>query len=797
MEYLDGETLAARLERGVLPLRETLRIAVQTAASLGAGHKRGIVYGCLEPKSILLTETGTKLLDFGQARAGETVSPSVVPSRSSVPDGNEASEETSASAIAYLAPEQVEGKAPDARSDIFAFGAILHEMTTGERAFTGRSDVEVATRVLSSEPPPLTNLQPAIPPALGRLVRECLAKNPAERPSAYELEEELKKIRDRIPDAKKPASDHGQRRSLEHLAWWTAIGAVVLAVGMIVAYLHRPTRHSAGPRIQAAIKLPTGFMLSARGASIAFSPGGRRLAVVGSRDDRRPQIWLRAAEGAMWKALKGTAGASDPFWAPDGRSIGFFADHMLKRVDLASGEVLTICSAPDGRGGTWNKRGMIVFAPVPSGGLYRVPAAGGTPIQVSVPPGPAFSQRLPHFLPDGKRVVFLTRTEGPSKQNGVYLLDIETGQTRLLLHGVSEGRFVLPHDLAFLRGGDLMVQRFNASSGTLRGRPVKVAGDVSASTSGAGEFSFSSTGPLLYQTGNLHAPTRLTWFSLDGKRLTSIGKPHAFVSLSLAPDGRHAAVELQDNGSDSPIWIYTLTNHARRVLTPPAGHFADPVWSPAGDQVVYDDGANSLFLQAANGKSHPRKLWSGHDVRPTDWSPDGRLVAVDVAGVKGLDIWLLPVKGRGKPHPLLTTPYNESEGTFSTDGHWFAYLSDESGEKQLYVIPLSGDGPARQISTLGAVTGGWVTGQSEVAFETPGGRLFVVAARTRGKTLVIGKPRELLDGHRLEADVKITGLHCFSRDGKRVLLPVAVPGEAETTTQLTLVTNWQVAPGEK
>jgi serine/threonine protein kinase/Tol biopolymer transport system component len=798
MEYLPGETLAKRLATGPLPVHETLRIAIQVAEALEAAHAQGVIHSGLKPTNILLTKDGVKLLDFGQSGALGLI-PSVEDVfRTPHPDQASPAAKTLASAIAYLAPEQIEGKDADARSDIFAFGAVLHEMMTGMKAFPGTTPPSVAAGVVGIEPPSIASLQPGAPPELDLLVRACLAKDPAARlQSAHDLEVELKWILDRISGPDTPVTDRGgQRRSLERLAWWTAIGALVLAVGMIVAYWLRPTPGSPAPTLQSAIRLPENLELSPRGASIAFSPGGRRLVVVGSVGDVRPRLWLRSAGGTEWKSLPGTEGASYPFWGPDGHTIAFFANHMLQRIDLASNAVLTICAAPDGRGGTWNEQGVIVFTPVSSGGLYRVSAEGGTPIQVSFPASAAVSHRFPHFLPGGRYLLFLAKMKTPSEQSGVYALDLESGRVQFLLHTENETRYVEPGYLAFLRKGKLLVQRFSLAGLLVEGRPIQVADGVRATEAGAGEFSFSRTGSLLYQADSRHASTQLTWFSLDGRELGTIGKPEEFAAMTLSPDGLRVAVRVQEAEGDSPIWIYDLANAVHRRLTPETGRFADPVWSPSGSSIAYDD-AQTLYIGTAGGNLPARKVFSGREVRPTGWSPNGQLLAVDVAGNKGLDIWLLPMSGSRKPYPLLATPFNESQGTFSSDGRWFSYISDESGVRQLYVMALRGGGEARQISMSGAVAGGWVRGHDKLAYQTPGGRFFVVDAITHGKKLIVGTPRELLGGRRLESDVKIPGLRCFSRDGKRMLLPVGVSGRKDSGTLLNLVTNWHVSLEEK
>jgi serine/threonine protein kinase/Tol biopolymer transport system component len=795
MEYVEGETLASRLKKGPLPIDDILRMAIQMAEALGAAHEQGVIHGGLKPTNVLIVGNDVKLLDFGQSMAR-----AAVPELSTFPSSKPSMcpEEAIASALGYMAPEQIEGKEPDVRSDIFALGAVLYEMASGKRAFAGTSTPGMIAAVLASEPPLIGSMRPEIPPAFDRLVSTCLAKIPSERlQSAHILEGELKWIRDRALESGAPMTDQGQRRSLEYLAWWTAIGALALAVGMIVAYLRRPSAHSPLPKIQAMIKLPVNFVMGSQGTAISFSPGGRKLVVVGSVGEEEQRLWLRAAEGAEWKPLAGTEGASYPFWSPDGNSIAFFAQQMLKRIDLANGVVLTICAAPNGRGGSWSKEDSIVFAPVPSGGLYRVAAAGGTPVQVSVPEKARISHRLPQFLPDGQHLLFFSKFSGIGGRNGVYVLDLETSKTQFLLQADSAAHYVEPDYLAFLRNGKLMVQPFSASNLQLRGQAVKVADDVRVAGSGAGEFSFSSTRSLLYQNDIPHPHAQLTWFSLEGKELSTVGQPAEFTSMTLSPDGRWAAVGIEDTRGSSPIWMYGLLNNARRMLTQPTGIFDDPVWSPDARQLAYDMGATNLYAQTITGKAPAQRLWSGRRASPTAWSPDGRLLAVDVAGGDGTDIWIVPIKGKGKPRPLLNSPYNENDGTFSSDGRWFAYISDESGEDQLYVIPFPHGGVPTQISTASVLNGGWVPGQAKLSYETSDGRLFVVDARGHGNTLALAKPRQLLGGNHLETSVHIPGLRCFSSDGKRVLLPVPVPGERESHTLFTLVTNWSAGMNEK
>jgi serine/threonine protein kinase len=796
MDYLEGETLEVRMAKGPFKPEELLGIAMQVADGLGAAQRQGISHRNLRPSSIMLTAGGAKLLDFGLAGSAAAVDDDSTESPTDEPPMDAA--ETVRGRLCYMAPEQLRGKPGDARSDVFAFGAVLYEMATGKQAFPGQTAEEVTAAVLQREPEPVSAFDPLMPPALDQLVRICLAKNPEERlPSASPLKLLLEWIRDGCWGNVAPIVREKRSRSRERVAWLITVAAVAVAAAMVAASLLRQAVVKPPTRVEAAINLPPTLMLGSRNASIAFSPSGKELVLDPGTRGATQQLWLRATDSSTFRPLAGTQGATYPFWSPDGRSIGFFAGDQLKKIDLRTGNVLTICGVEAGQGGTWNRQGTIVFAPARFGGLYRVSAEGGTPIQVSVPGGASISQRLPQFLPGGQRVLYYSGTPNPSQTDGIYVLNLTTGQSQLLVHTHSAGKYVAPGYLAFMRGDNLMLQRFRAPRLLLSGAPFSVAQGVAFnSASEAGIFSFSRDGLLVYEP-NIPVPiSQLTWLSLDGKKLGTVGQPARFAWAAISPDGTQAVAEVSNGSGAYPLWIYNLKSGAKRRFTVAASSFSDPLWSPDGHQIVFQrEDLGTFYRKSVRGDSPAvpfltlKGAWA-----MSDWSPDGRLIAMENQGADGWNIWMLPMMGKRKPYAFLSVPHNKLYGTFSPDGHWLSFISDQSGRPELYVVPFPGGGKEEQVSRDGAVYGGWVPGQQELAYVTASDKLTIVKVRSRGKRLLLGKPEIVLGGRpfpefALSAAMGATAPDFFSPDGKRLLLPIAV-GKNRART-LTLVGNWR------
>ncbi len=793
MEWLEGETLAARMSRGLLAEEELLAVAIQIADALDEAHRAGLVHGNLTPGHVLLTPEGAKLIGFSLSRddvlfAGNPLASPMLDGQTASPAG--------ADALRYASPEQINGKPADARSDIFSFGTLLYEMTSGRQAFWGETPARVAAAVREKDPTPISLLEPSVP-LLDPVLRACMAKEPEERfQSAHDLKLQLEWVRDGA--AVDGSANTKRSRNRERVAWLVAAAAVIVATALVAAALLRHESVARPARVRAEINLPEGLTLGQSNDSLALSPNGSELVIAATDAAGKRQLWVRSTDAPSFRPLVGTAGATFPFWSPEGNSIGFFAGGQLKRINLATGDAFTICAAPDGRGGTWNRQGMIVFAPLPFGGLYRVSASGGTPIQVSVPEKASMTQRLPDFLPGGRRLLFYSGVPGPGSANGIYVLDLTSGKSQLLLRATGEGRYVAPGYLAFVRDGNLMVQRFHASRLTLTGQPFPIVSGISFNPRAAtAEYAFSKQGLIVYQLATPPPPSRLTWFSLNGEKLATVGKPAPFSSVSVLPGGHEAIAQTEDGNGHTALWIYDLESGQRRRFDPGETTFQEALWSPDERQVAFADGRGNVVLKTASGSGPSRKVFSLQEPWSLSaWSANGRLLILNVLGAGGWDVWMLPVRGKQKPYPFLQTPYNEYDGTFSANGRWLSYISDASGRSELYVVGYPRRGAPLQVSTKGAVLGGWVPRQSELAYVTAQAQLVIIKVRTTENQLQLGKPEVALRGHSIPGIERYPGprptpANFFSRNGKRVLLAVPVAGR--TSEKLTLLTDWKAA----
>jgi serine/threonine protein kinase/Tol biopolymer transport system component len=815
MEYLEGETLSDRLSKGPLPLEQTLRYGIEIADALDKAHRQGIVHRDLKPGNVMLTRLGVKLLDFGLAKAmasgrpldaagrGQTAAehdPMARNSLTALPTmaggQNLTQEGTILGTFQYMAPEQLEGNEADARTDIFALGTVLYEMATGRRAFSGRSQASLISAIMTAEPQPISTLQPMTPPALDRVVRKCLAKDPEDRwQNAADLGSELRWVSEDGSQTgfAAPAVSGRSRRS------WLSWAAVLLLSGLTFALGHFFRATAPAPLLRAAINLPPKTVLEPFNTSLALSPDGLRLAFSATGSDGKLRLWLRPMNGLEVQPLTGTDGATCPFWSPDSRFIGFFADHKLKKVPASGGTVLTICDAPDGRGASWGGDDVIVFAPAPFAGLSCVSASGGSPTVLTQVKGLGATHRLPYVLPGGKHVLFLSGTNSVySKDNAIYALDLDSKKTTLVARENSEGRYAEPGYLVFVRDGNLMAQPMDAGRLRTLGEAVPIAEKVKFNqVRWSGNFSFSRNGLLVFQTGSAGQKRQLTWFDLDGKSLGTVGEPAAFGRVAIAPDGRHAAAMIFGaTGGLGNIWMYDLARGVANPFTFGNEATLNPVWSPDGRLVAYGRTDGFILVKSADGSSEPKTLASGlPNVFSTSWSPDTRFIALRVQDLKtgGSHIWLLPADGSRKPNPFLATPANEGAGKFSPDGRWFSYLSDESGRRELYVVPFPGPGEKRQISTGGAeavtanafgIQGGvWLGDGRQIAYLSPDRKLIAVDLKFQGATLEVGGSHPLFGGRPLPE-----GPFDVTHDGKRILVAVAV--DENISSQLTLVTNW-------
>jgi eukaryotic-like serine/threonine-protein kinase len=757
----------------------------------------------LKPGNVMLTKSGVKLLDFGLAKIAASSEPaselSSLPTQASRPLTQKG---TVMGTFQYMAPEQLEGKDADARTDIFALGCVLYEMATGKRAFTGATQASLVSSILRDEPKPISAVTPLAPAALDRLVKSCLAKDPEDRwQSARDVRNELQWIGQSGSQASAPAAAVPRRRNRERVLAGALAAAIAAALLLGVAWMRRAP--SPGPVLRSTISLPANTSLDPLNTALVLSPDGSRLAVAAAGADGKARLWLRSLDGLDVQPLPGTEGATCPFWSPDSRFIGFFADRKLKKVAASGAAVQTICDAPDARGGTWNAEDVIVFAPTPFGGLFRVFASGGTPVELTRVKEPGATHRVPSFLPDGRHVLFLSgMPNADRKGNGIFLLDITTKKTTLFAREDSEGRYAKPGYLLFVREQNLMAQPMDAARLKTTGEPVPIAEDVHyVSLRWSGDFSVADNGLLVFEPASAGRKRQLTWFDSDGRTLGTVGEPATFTNVVLAPDGRRAAAVLIGAGTLS-IWTYDLARGVGNPFRGLKGDTYNPIWSPDGRLLAFagDDKVGAGILVAPSDGSSKEKTVVGGLANPfpAAWSPDGRYIAYSVQDLKTgvVDLWLARTDGTEKPRKfagISTSPGTTVAGAahgleirFSPDGKWIAYVSDESGRLELYATPFPGAGAKRQISVDGVVPYSvfWVEDGRRILYEQPPDRkLIAVDIALRADSLEVGASHVLFGGRPMpEGPIAVTP------DGKRIL--VAAPIEGSASPQVTLVTNW-------
>jgi eukaryotic-like serine/threonine-protein kinase len=792
MEYLEGETLSDRLAKGPLPLTQSMKIGVEIADALDKAHRQGIVHRDLKPGNVMLTKTGVKLLDFGLAKAmapppqsGATSLPTVMGSQ----DANLTQEGTILGTFQYMAPEQLEGRDADGRTDIFALGCVLYEMATGRKAFSGGSQASLISSIMKEEPAPISAVLPTSPPALDRVIRKALAKDPEERwQSAGDLGSELKWIAEGGSASGIPAPQvaPSPRRRASWLPWAAAL--LLAAAGF--AGGRAWTRPAAAPLIRSSIDLPPEMDLD-RWTSPMLSPDGSMLVFAATGADRKRQLWVRRMDGFAVAPLAGTDDAMSPFWSPDSRSIGFFAARKLKRVPAAGGPTQTICDAQDGRGGSWSVDDVIVFAPAPFGGLWKVAATGGAPVAVTKVDSQGRSHRLPWFLPDGKHLLYLsgTQTSDDEKDTSIQALDLASGKSTLVARENSEARFAEPGFLVFIREGNLLAQPFDPKALKTTGPATPIAEGVAFEAfRWVGKFTLSTTGRLVYQSNEAFRKSRLTWFDLDGKPLGSVGEAANFYTVSLSPDARRVmATVLGDKSARPELRLYDLERGVGSRFTFGGQGANFPVWSPDGGEVAFGDPGSGVRIKAADGGSESKLIVPQKaNIWPLSWVDGKRmLLRIQDNQTGGVDLWDLSLEGEAKLRKLISTDPDELRtGAVSPDGKWLLYVSNETGRREVYVVPYPSMGEKRQVSTSGASSGIWL-GQSSILYDQPPeGRLFVVDLEAQGGGLRLAAPRAVFGGK-----PPPRGPFDATRDGKRLLF--AVPLEDSSSAQIRFVSDWR------
>ncbi len=785
MEHLDGESLADRLAKGPLPLDQALRHAAEIADALDRAHRHGIVHRDLKPGNVMLTKSGAKLLDFGLAKLELPSAPgkgvggegaSALPTREKPLTGKGMLLGT----YQYMAPEQLEGKDADARTDIFAFGSVLYEMVTGKRAFEGTSQASLIGAILKDEPQPISTLQPMTPPALDRLVRQCLAKDPDDRrQSAHDIVADLRWIAEAGSPAEITGPAGAQRSA--RFAWALAVVATLAAVGALLR--PRPAEAPAAPRMILSILPPPG---GAWTDWFALSPDGRRLALVGSNEGRM-QIWIRRLDEEEAHPVAGTEGAENPFWSPDSRALGFFSQSKLKRIDLESGAVQVLCNAGLGRGGTWGREGVILFSGIVAGSLSRVPASGGTPVaatRLESSRGDSL-HRWPQFLPDGKRFILFVWTGNPDT-TGIYLGALGSQEIRLLQPSREAGQLVPPDRLLYARGDVLVTQRLDLDRAQPAGEPETLARQVDVAEIAAflRLFSASQGGIVAYRDAGSQRP--LVWFDRRGKIAGHTSAVAGAAGLSLSPDESLAAYST-GTLSASDVWVLDLKRDVPTKLT--SGSVANtPLFSRDGRFVYYRFfGAKHFEIRRrpVRGSGPEETVFEGGAFEaPNDETPDGKALIVQ-STQRSYDLWALPLEGDRKLTPLVATESSERSARLSPDGHWLAYVSDDSGRLEVYVRRFPVTEEKWQVSPRGGIWPCWRGDGKEIYYVGLDGAL-MAAPVSAGQTFSVGAPESLFQT-RLRVWT-IARQYVASRDGQRFLM--IYPTQDPAASPLHVLLNW-------
>jgi serine/threonine protein kinase len=801
MEFLEGETLGDRLaDKGALSTKEALRIGIQIASALDSAHKKGIVHRDLKPGNIMLTDDGVKLLDFGLAKAidvGMAAQSGMSILATEAAEQPLTQEGTLLGTLQYMSPEQLEGKEVDLRADIFALGLILYEMFGGKKAFEGDSQASLIAAIMSAEPADLTELQPMTPAALDRVVNACLAKKPDQRiQSAHDIQLQLQWILDSKPDSTSQIEvelpELPKKRS-GTLLWIAGLVVAVLATFLIASQVGKTGSQS--PTTRVSLMAPPTLAPTSEPVEISVSPDGRHVVFRSVDSTGTISLWLRSLDRLEPERIPGTERGSLGFWSPDSRHLGYFMPGKLMRIDLFDTQTpQVICDVTSGRGASWSKNGTIIFAPVSAGPLFSVPAAGGTPQQITFIDTTIAgnAHRYPQFLPDGKQFLFahLTGSEDAETRLGT----LGESETRAILTSQGVARYADPGYLLYEGENSLLAMPFDPDAGKIVGDPVPML-DIPRGTRafyGSPGVSTSRAGPIVYPQTVMQS--QIVWFDRRGTRLGTLPfPPDVYADPVISPDGSRVIITRADQENESDLWMIELNRNTLTRLTfePRANDSA--VWSDDGERLFFAsrrEGSRNIYVKGNRGTGPTELLLQGASLFTTvqDITPDSKLLLIRELHSDTKDDVLSYDFADGTINPLLNSRFAERDPSISPDGKWIAYRSRETGELELYVQPFPDLGAKYQVSTNGAGNSPttraqsilWGPAMDEIVYLAADGLTLMSVPIKTSPAFEAGQPRPIF---------KLPANHTSytSIDNRRFLVCL----RSDTGAQLTLVTGWQ------
>ena len=806
MELVEGPTLADRIASGPVPIEDTLPIMRQVAEGLEYAHEHGIIHRDLKPANIKVKADGTvKVLDFGLAKA-----------LSEAPAETDIGNSPTMSAIAtmqgvilgtagYMSPEQAKGKPVDQRADIWAFGVVLVEMLAGKPVYAGETPAETLAAVIMTDSSQAISTLPAnTPPAIRNLIGRCLTKDPRQRlRDIGEARIVIENVASgKEPDVAVPIPSKVKRREL--LIQATAACMTLLAAGLAIALVLRAPKLQQPPQpVRLNAEIGADASLDIADPSVLLSPDGSRLVFVATGTDQKQRIYVRSLDQLKATSLGGTETAREPFFSPDGQWIGFFADGKLKKISVQGGEPVTLCDSLGGLGGSWGDDGTIVFESSTNFPLYKVSSSGGAPQPLITFDKEAgeITQRWPQMLPGSKVVLFTSNSHFNAYEDAdIVAYSFSSGKRTTVLHNGYFGRYLSNGFLVYMHEGTLFDVPFDVQRMEVTGQPAPILeGLIGKPNNGSAEFSFSDSGSMVYIAGGSASEnTSISWMDREGKIMPLRATPANYLDVAASPDGKRIVYEIVDGKRN--IWTYDLASGNATRLTFAGENNGWPAWTPDGQRIVYSSqetgGTFNLWWIRADGGGDAQRLTQSKSsqIHPS-WKPDSNILAfTQQSPDTGYDIMTLSMEGDeksgwkpGAPTPFLNTAATEWQESFSPDGRWLAYASNESGRDEIYVRPYPGPGGKWQISANGGSFAKWSRNGKEIVYLEPGGKLMVVQQTAAGDTFRASQAQPWASG---QVNVSVRAFDVYP-DGKRlIVLKDPSTGESTALNKVNLIFNF-------